>query len=158
MPFATLDICVAQVGGFVAFCRLFVNLCCDTAYFNAQGGFLHCVESFCRRQVNTHKILCSLYRRCIPFKRKGQVAKVSSLSLCFLLAGAVGTHGIANGASVVVTYEKGKTLQNVLKTNALRPNDIKKDLRQQTKNFCVFRTQNVCLQWNFFVLQLKNKE
>lgn len=76
MPFATLDICVAQVGGFVAFCRLFVNLCCDTAYFNAQGGFLHCVESFCRRQVNTHKILCSLYRRCIPFKRKGQVANV----------------------------------------------------------------------------------
>ena len=80
------------------------------------------------------------------------------LLLRFLLAGAVGTHGIANGASVVVTYEKGKTLQNVLKTNALRPNDIKNDLRQQAKNFCVFRTQNVCLQWNFLVLQLKNKE
>lgn len=104
MPFATLEICVAQVGSFVAFCRLFVNLCCDTAYFNAQGFFLHCVESFCRRQVNTHKILCSLYRRCIPLKRTGQVAKVSSLSLCFLLAGAVGTHGIADGASVV-THE-----------------------------------------------------
>lgn len=39
MPFATLEICVAQVGSFVAFCRLFVNLCCDTAYFNAQGFF-----------------------------------------------------------------------------------------------------------------------
>lgn len=57
------------------------------------------------------------------------------LLLRFLLAGAVGTHGIANGASVVVTYEKGKTPQNVLKTNALRSNDIKNDLRQQAKTF-----------------------
>lgn len=118
---------------------------------------MHCVESFCRRQVNTHKILCSLYS--VVFLSNGQdKLQMFCLLLRFLLAGAVGTHGIANGASVVVTYEKGKTLQNVLKTNALRSNDIKNDLRQQAKNFCVFRTQNVCLQWNFFVLQLKNKE
>ena len=57
------------------------------------------------------------------------------LLLRFLLAGAVGTHGIANGASVVVTYEKGKTLSKRFETNALRPNDIKNDLRQQAKTF-----------------------
>ena len=68
------------------------------------------------------------------------------LLLRFLLAGAVGTHGIANGASVVVTYEKRNTPQNVSNTTTLRPNDIKNDLGQQAKNFCVFRTQNVCLQ------------
>ena len=39
MSFATLEICVAQVGGFVAFCRLFVKLCCKPPYFNAQGFF-----------------------------------------------------------------------------------------------------------------------
>lgn len=49
MPFATLEICVAQVGSFVAFCRLFVNLCCDTAYFNAQGFFFALCRKFLQK-------------------------------------------------------------------------------------------------------------
>lgn len=104
MPFATLEICVAQVGSFVAFCRLFVNLCCDTAYFNAQGFFLHCVESFCRRQVNTTRF-CAPFTGVVFLSNGKDKLQMFCLLLRFLLAGAVGTHGIANGASVVVTHE-----------------------------------------------------
>lgn len=60
MPFATLEICVAQVSIFVAFCRLFVNLCCDTAYFNAQGFFCTVSKVFAEDGE-------TLTRFCVPF-------------------------------------------------------------------------------------------
>lgn len=96
MPFATLEICVAQVGSFVAFCRLFVNLCCDTAYFNAQVGFFCTVSKVFAEDGEILTGFCAPFTGVVFLSNGKDKLQMFCLLLRFLLAGAVGTHGIAN--------------------------------------------------------------